>query len=251
MKLLIDLGNSRCKYALLQQDGSIDYVAQNYGPFGKLYTVKSLCDKYEDAEKIVISSVLSENMNNEIKQTIVDKDKRNVFYLNPGANPFGVTLAYKDSNAIGVDRVAAMIATKESYSGKSCVIDCGTAITIDSIDADGLHHGGVILPGIKIMQTALLSNTKIDSGKVEEVFNIFADTTETAIHSGSVSAVLGGIRFVIEQMTSQTEKFDQAVMTGGGAEYINDFLVSSGSSLQLHIDENLVLNGLRLVAENI
>lgn len=251
MKLLIDLGNSRCKYALLQKNGSIDYAAQNYGPFGKLYTVKSLCDKYEDAEKVVISSVLSENMNNEIKQTIVDKDKRDVFYLNPGENTFGVKLAYRDSNAIGVDRVAAMISAKANYSGKCCVIDCGTAVTIDSINADGLHHGGVILPGIKIMQTALLSNTKIDAENVEEEFNIFADTTETAIHSGSVSAVVGGIRFVIDQMTSESEKFDQVIITGGGAEYVNDFLAPSVSSLQLHIDENLVLNGLRLVAENI
>ena len=152
--------------------------------------------------------------------------------------------------------MAAMIATLDKHSGKSCIIDCGTAVTMDAVDSDGVHQGGVILPGSQLMQKALMSHTKIEVGKIEAGnndgdYNVFSNTTEMAIHSGCISAVAGGIDFVFNQMTSQGGSFDQVIMTGGGAEKMKQYLSNSSFSSLLSMDEYLVLDGLRLVAESI
>ncbi len=245
MKLLLDLGNTRCKYALLDDSDQMEYGAKDYGPFGKLYTVKSLCDK-DNVKKVIICSVLSEKMNAEIIEVLVNKDGHDVYSLSAEKNSFGIQLAYENPITMGADRLAALVAAKNKYSGNSCVVDCGTAITIDALDADGVHKGGVIFPGAKVMQNGLLNSTNIESGYDDVKFNIFANTTEEAIYTGCVSAVGGGIEFVVNKMIEEYEKFNQIIFTGGGAEQMRQLL-----NLQIEIDKTLVLDGLGIVAKNI
>lgn len=247
MKLLLDLGNSRCKFAVVEKGKIEKYHTQSYGPFGKLYSVKSLCDKYADASGIIIGSVLSEEMNSQIKETLLKDGAKNIYFLNPVENSFDVKLAYANPSALGVDRVAAMIAANEKYSGNTCVIDCGTAVTLDVIDATGVHQGGVILPGVASMRKALLANTKIaidDEMKVE--FNVLSSNSENAIHTGCISAVAGGIEYVVNKMASDYDSFDQVVLTGGDAGRINSYL-----SLAVQMDDTLVLDGLNVVSQKI
>jgi type III pantothenate kinase len=258
VKLLLDLGNSRCKFAIVEKDEVKQYEVQNYGPFGKLYSVKSLSDKYSDADEVVISSVLSEEMNSQIKEALLSGTVKKVFFLAPAENSFSVKLAYANPSSMGADRVAALIGAIEKYSGNCCIVDCGTAITIDALDAKGAHQGGVILPGIKTMQKALLGNTKIEASETETgpgsrpgsrpelAFNVLSKTTEDAIHTGCISAVAGGIEHVVNKMASEYDTFDQIVFTGGDAEYIKSFL-----DLKAVIDHTLVLDGLKVVSYNI
>jgi type III pantothenate kinase len=249
VKILLDLGNSRCKFAIVENSNVQKYDAQDYGPFGKLYSVKSLCDQYNDASGIIISSVLSEKMNLQIKETLLGDSSKSVYFLAPAENSFGVKLAYTDLSSLGVDRIAALIAANEKYSGNTCIVDCGTAVTIDALDAKGVHQGGVILPGVESMRKALLSNTKIEidvGAKVE--FDVLSKTTESAIHSGCISAVVGGIEYVINKMASGYDSFDQVVLTGGDAERIRTYLSQSAYA---HVHETLVLDGLKVVSQHI
>jgi len=247
VKLLLDLGNSRCKFAIVESSNVEKYDTQNYGPFGKLYSVKSLSDQYSNASGIIISSVLSEEMNLQIQETLLGDGSKNVYFLAPAENIFGVKLAYRDLTSLGVDRVAALIAVNEKYSGNTCIVDCGTAVTIDAIDAKGVHQGGVILPGVESMRKALLSNTKIEIDVEAEVeFDVLSKTTESAIHSGCVSAVVGGIEYVINKMSFGYDSFDQVVLTGGDAERIRTYFSQS-----VHVDETLVLDGLKVVSQHI
>ncbi len=245
MKLLFDLGNSRCKYAVLGENGIMEYGYKNYEPFGKLYTVKSLCDAYE-ATKVIICSVLSEKMNADILETLQNKDGCDVYFLVAEKNSFGVELAYENPSAMGVDRVAALIAAKEKYSGSTCVVDCGTAITIDVLNASGAHQGGVIFPGEKAMRKGLLECTRITCDDAEVEFNAHASSTEQAIYTGCVSAVAGGIEYAIKKMSSNNDGFDQIVFTGGNAEGVKGHV-----DLQAQIEPTFVLDGLKIVAENI
>ena len=247
MKLLLDLGNSRCKYAIVEEDEVAKYDSQNYGPFGKLYSVKSISDQYSGASGIIISSVLSEEMNSQIKEALLSDVTKNIYFLDPAENSFGITLAYADPSTLGVDRVAAMIAVNKKYSGNNCIVDCGTAITIDALDGKGVHQGGVILPGIDSMRKALLTNTKIEIAGIEEAeYNVLSKTTGGAIHTGCVSAVAGGIEYVVNRMVSDYDGFDQVVLTGGDAERIKSYL-----SISVHTDETVVLDGLKVVSQNI
>jgi len=247
VKLLLDLGNSRCKFAVVEKGKLESCDTQKYGPFGKLYSVKSLCDQYRDANGIIISSVLSEETNSQIKATLLKGGAKNIYFLNPVENSFGVSLAYADPSALGVDRVAALIAVNEKYSGNTCIVDCGTAVTLDILDANGVHQGGIILPGVASMRKALLANTKMKIDDATEAeFNVLAGTTENAIYTGCICAVVGGIEYVVNKMASDYDSFDQIVMTGGDAERIKSYL-----SLDVLTDDTLILDGLNVVSQKI
>ncbi|MFK7816765.1 MAG: type III pantothenate kinase [Gammaproteobacteria bacterium] len=247
MNLLVDLGNSCCKFAV-EEEGKIEkYQSQKYGPFGKLYSVKSLCGQFSDARAIVISSVLSTEMNAQIKDTLTSDGAENIYFLDPVKNSFGIVLAYADPSTFGVDRVAALIGANEKYIGNSCIVDIGTAVTIDVLSANGEHKGGVIFPGVASMEKALLSNTKIQTDQTADVeFNVLANSTENAIHSGCMSALVGGVEYVVNNMSSNYDGFDQVILTGGGADLIKPYL-----SFSVRIEDTLVLDGLSIVSQNI
>jgi type III pantothenate kinase len=145
-----------------------------------------------------------------------------------------------------VDRIAALIAAKEKYPGTSCIVDCGTAVTIDALDTNGRHMGGVILPGIKSMRKALMSNTKIQTGEADVNFNVLSETTEGAIHTGCISAVVGGIEYVVNKIATNYDEFDQIIFTGGDAELLGSYL-----SIKMMFDASLVLDGLKAVAQKL
>lgn len=247
MALLIDLGNSYCKFAL-EEEGKIEtYHSQRYGPFGKLYSVKDLCGQFNNAKVVVISSVLSEEMNTQIKDALTTDGEKYIYFLDPCKNSFGIDLAYLNLSTLGVDRFAAMIGAKEKYVGNSCIVDIGTAVTIDAINTDGVHRGGVIFPGVASMKKSLLSNTEIETDSTAEVeYNIFANSTENAIHSGCMSALVGGVERVVNLMAKSNDSFDQIILTGGDAE-----LIQSHLSMPVIMDDTLVLDGLSVVSQNI
>jgi type III pantothenate kinase len=243
--LLIDLGNSCCKFAIEEKGHIETYQSQKYGPFGKLNCIKSLCDQYDKAKSVIISSVLSEDMNTQIKDALTSGGEKNVYFLKTSDNNFGIDLAYINLSTLGVDRFAAMIGAKEKYTGSSCIVDIGTAVTIDAIDTNGVHQGGVIFPGVAGMKKALLKDTKIEADQMADVeYNVFANSTENAIHSGCMSALVGGVEYVVNVM-AEKDAFEQIILTGGDAE-----LIQSHLSMSVIIDNTLVLDGLRVVSQN-
>ena len=56
---------------------------------------------------------------------------------------------------MGVDRWVAMIGARSEFRGGLCIVDAGTAVTIDAIDKNGNHLGGQIIPGLALMSNAL------------------------------------------------------------------------------------------------
>ena len=66
-----------------------------------------------------------------------------------------------------------------------CVVDCGTAITLDMLGADGVHQGGLIFPGVEMLKQMLLKNTAVNSSsRAQKPANLFAMGTDDAINSG-------------------------------------------------------------------
>ncbi len=75
------------------------------------------------------------------------------------ARAAGVSNSYQDPSRMGVDRWLAMIAGYRRSRRACCVVDCGSAITVDYVDGQGVHLGGYIIPGLRLMRTGLLKNT--------------------------------------------------------------------------------------------
>ena len=131
----------------------------------------------------------------------------------------GVRNSYADPARMGVDRWLAMLAAYNQAQGAVCVVDCGSAITIDFVEAGGQHQGGYIVPGMRLMAQSLLSNT----AQVRVDPSIGAFNTAPGTHTSA--AVCQGINFVFDAIQHRLlEQLDHdypdalLFITGGDGE---------------------------------
>ncbi|WP_347988786.1 type III pantothenate kinase [Methylomonas sp. AM2-LC] len=153
------------------------------------------------------------------------------------AAAFGVINAYPESEKLGIDRWLTLLAAHQYYPGFTCIVDCGTAVTIDVLTEQGLHLGGVICPGLQTMKQSLAVNTA-SLGVYTQAHDLaLACNTATAIANGTLYAVVG----MIENVMTQFPALNQLIVTGGDAVEITAHL-----SLKSWVDKNLVFKGLSL-----
>jgi type III pantothenate kinase len=141
-----------------------------------------------------------------------------------------------------VDRWLALVATWHKFHSAACIADCGTALTVDALGADGSHLGGVIAPGTMLMHKALAVNTGIQSDHGGSPV-IFAHNTEDGINAGARLAVSGCINRIAAELHARVGTM-RGVITGGDAEAIRPWLTWSFDRVP-----NLVIEGLAIVAE--
>jgi type III pantothenate kinase len=164
-----------------------------------------------------------------------------------------VTNAYAEPSTLGVDRWLAVIAGHELTGGAACVIDAGTAMTIDVVSAEGLHVGGMILPGVQMMVDSLLRSTsdiadnsrrsRTRAGAEPRRGNVFANNTGQAILNGSLLAVSAAADRAVAEATSTLKAAPRVLLTGGDAERVARMMQSKPE-----IVPDLVLRGLALLA---
>lgn len=235
MKLLIDSGNTRLKWAALDRGTLIEVAAVEHKNNHDLANLKQQWAKLIQPESIYISCVSGSK--SQLKRILIELwPKSDLKFLQSPSMAHGVENSYPNPVTLGVDRWLAMIAAKHEYTDSLCIVDCGTAITLDCIDAQGLHLGGMILPGWNLMQQALKKGTENLDVSNESYSLGLANNTQAAIFNGSLAAIRG---FINAGMISSS----QLILTGGDAEFIK-------KSLQLTavLDLNLVLKGLALEA---
>jgi type III pantothenate kinase len=181
---------------------------------------------------------------------VINELTRNLFEVTPAyavssASAAGVINGYRDPARLGVDRWLALVGAFNRHGAPACVIDCGTAITIDAVARDGRHLGGVIAPGVQLMRHALVGATAGISDEPDETTtNVFAHDTRAAVAGGALNAAVGLIERVSEQMAAELGATVQRLITGGDAERLLSYL-----GQRYKLVPNLVLEGLAILAE--
>ena len=159
----------------------------------------------------------------------------------------GVTSAYKQPRRLGVDRWVAMIGAWNEFRSALCIVDAGTALTIDAVDKSGHHQGGQIIPGMRLMSEALHNETselpppKRGHRDPGDGLALFASNTRDAISSGSLTATCGAIEKAVRHMRAGGLR-PKIVLTGGDASRILKQL--NGNAIHR---PNLVLQGLSIM----
>ena len=241
MKVLLDLGNSRCKFAILEPGETDTFGALQYRDGDRLEVIASVLQSHEQLDRVVVCSVLDHGLNDQLQER---NPASRFYFLDPSENCFGVTSAYEDLGTLGADRLAALIAAKVRYPGSTCIVDCGTAVTVDALDQGGVHRGGVIFPGVGSMRTALDVDTAMGVDEEAGSFTVPATSTRDAIYSGCLSAVAGGIIQAIDRMQEEGTPFDQVILTGGDGGLLIPLLAQE----VIH-EPYWVLEGLRHVSK--
>lgn len=240
-KLLVDIGNTRLKWGLsngldimpgetvLNAGTDKAALAQLWRNIPRPGVVAIACVGSLDLAQLVL------NIANELWPSV------KINFATAQAENFGVKNAYKNPELLGVDRWLGMIAAYHRYQTALCLVGCGTAVTVDVIDAGGQHLGGLICPGLRLMRTALTQNTQQLSLIDEVEFSKgLADCTAAAIHNGALMAVCGMIEEVLGNQSSNLK----LVLTGGDAP-----LIAFGLTRQAVVEPNLVLKGLALTVK--
>ena len=165
-------------------------------------------------------------------------------FLVSGRAAGGVTSGYAVAETLGIDRWAALVGARAAVPGAACVVDCGTAITVDLLDARGRHHGGLIVAGIDLMQQALQRNTvNLLVPPAQTAAAPLADNTADAIVSGSVYAAAAAIERIARDMEATTGGSVDVLLTGGDADRVAPLL-----TLRFARQPDLVLRGLAILA---
>ena len=241
MKLLIDFGNSHCKWALLN-DKRLDELNSCTYKKTPLKSVDSLLLELplDRAEEIHAISVLGDAFNTAFAQSITNRSNMPVNYYFPQNENYGVQLAYPDPAEYGADRYAALVAAHHTYDGNKIIIDCGTAVTVDAIDPSGKHLGGIIFPGEEIMRDALADKANGVFYRDQSDKTKYLNTnTSDAVQAGAALGLKHGVWGVLAEI-KQSLNDPNIIITGGNAARLHD---SSNEPYTTH--PKLVLEGLK------
>ncbi len=237
MLLTIDVGNSRIKVAVFEHNKQVDFFI--FETNEALKNFENIFQKYPNLQKIILSSVgkLDEEVVNFIKsqfQTeIIDHKSK-----------FPFTNLYATPETLGIDRMVLAAGATLMYPNQNkLIIDAGTCITYDFVNAENQYLGGAISPGIKIRYKSLNNYTsKLPLLTLSEDFEIIGNSTKSAIHSG----VINGVIFEIEGFISQYSLKNQdltIILTGGDAEFLAKRLKST-----IFANSNFLLESLNLLS---
>ena len=240
MQLLIDAGNTRIKWALTD----IDHVVGEWYTMGSV--VHADLGKLKQAwstkkiKRVLISNVAGNSVASQLRKILAELNvpESALAWFRAQAECAGVRNAYAQPTQLGSDRFASLIGARHRYVGQRLlVVTCGTATTIDALEAVGTFVGGMILPGLATMATSLAVNTALlPSVDKADRARVFADNTHDAIISGCLSAQAGAIMYAYEQ---RTDPLARCVLSGGAAQYLGPYLPMPFDAV-----DNLVLLGL-------
>jgi type III pantothenate kinase len=159
----------------------------------------------------------------------------------------GVGIDYPKPHSIGPDRLANAVAAKFHFGVPVVVVDFGTAVTFDVVDAKGNYVGGIIAPGLAAMTDYLHEKTALlPKIKIREVKSAIGKSTEHAMLVGAVQGYRGLIRGLLVELKRELRaKNLPVVATGGYAKLIASKLPEISA-----VAPDLTLEGLRLVWQN-
>ena len=229
--LLIDVGNTAIKWRVANAEGLLDAG-------GSVSDVSSLCRAVESEHWGVagLASVASDSADAELIAALTASGATAVRRATAQSSCLGLVSSYAEPERMGVDRWLAMLGARAHRDGALCVIDAGTAVTVDLVSAEGMHEGGYILPGADLMRRALSSETdRIQVGALEAPAIVPGNSTHTCVTAGSWRAVMGAVETI---MAAYPEHLP--LITGGAASSLRDLGLTATVSL------DLVMEGLRL-----
>ncbi len=254
MKLLIDAGNSRCKWALMTDSGELNtHGIIDYHALPQL----DLPTEFYQADAIWIANVAGPQIQRLLEQRLQSLAVP-IQVMQVGDADLGLQNAYAQPQQLGIDRWCAGIAAWQilqlRQSETAClVINAGTALTIDAIHQD-TFIGGLIVPGARLQTESLaqlaFSQANFDLSENNPILSqgklcAFPNQSIDACFSGVIQALIGAISIQYHQLQTHTQKPVCCILSGGDAEMIAAGLAQQ--KIPFELIPHLVLQGIYLL----
>lgn len=238
--LLVDVGNSYTKWLfretdLLNQKGQFPTreVVENFESL--ILSLQTKCPIY-------VSWVASDGARNAFELMLSKFDNLLVFAKSE-PQQCGLINGYENPTILGVDRWLAMLGIWSKVKKGFCIVDAGTAMTIDFVDSSGKHLGGYIAPGLETMILSLNSRTSLinfENRNVSMSTVSPGNNTADAVYRGVLLAMTGAIEKAIQTIFTQGLGDFVCLRIGGGAAPALKPLLGN----EWVVSDSLVLDGL-------
>lgn len=248
MLLAIDIGNSLIKFGVFDGDELFDKFSiatkRDYNKDELHFDRLTFADgKFLKIDTAVVATVVPELI------LPVREASRAQFKVTPTivdhSSNFGITNKYDPPTSVGVDRLVNASAAAEKYGTPVIICSFGTATVIDAVNKKGEFIGGIIAPGVKTMAESLFKQTaQLPNVELEKTEHVIGNSTNDAIRSGVVNGQIAMAEGLIRQIAAEMGSKPRVIATGGFGHLIADSIKTVSV-----IDENLTLDGLRMIAE--
>jgi type III pantothenate kinase len=262
--LEIDIGNSLCKWRVRQLQASEAYSSRgnvllrgsqstqellaaascadfSAAEIAAVYKQMFKCIAECHFEKVVVCSVAANRLNQHLSNVVEKIWAIEPWFFVASAQCEGVINSYRDPSKMGADRWLASIAAKHLYEDRTvCVADCGTAINVEFVSDKGVHEGGYIIPGVKLMQQSLLANTEhvrcmLGEEKIEK-----GKDTQSTVLNGSLFTVVA----LLEKLQREVAQKNGLIIITGGS---SDLFIDRVKGENVIFNRDLVLDGFRFL----
>jgi type III pantothenate kinase len=253
MQLLVDIGNTSIKWALHAADADEPhgFGAAMHGGALPL-DLLAAWDALDGIDAVVAAGVGPRAVKDAVVQVCESRFGRVPRWIETRAEAGGVRIAYAEPARLGVDRFLALVAAHrlgqaDTVPAPALIVDAGTAVTYDLLQADGRHLGGLILPGVRLMRDSLLAGTQIPRYEPAEADLAWAADTGEAIAAASIQAPAALTERLQRRLHADTGTPPRLILTGGDAERLAAAIEHPPEALPALVPD-LVLRGLAALA---
>lgn len=245
MILTIDIGNSSTKLGTFDNENLIKRLTI---PTIRSKTADQIYDSIQDDIKghlsaIVVSSVVPE-LHDSFRELGEKYFNQTPIFVH-NCLDFGLAIKYFPPENLGIDRLVAAFAAVEKFGPPVIVCDFGTATTIDAVNKQKEYLGGIITPGLNTLSEALFIKTsKLPRVEIRKPETVIGNSTIHSIQSGVFFGYMGLTDGILKRMIAELDEKPRVVATGGFAH-----LIAENCDLIEIVDDNLMLDGLRLIYE--
>lgn len=239
MNLTIDIGNTLIKSTVFS-GGSI--LREDTIDKDVIFNLEQILQNFPDIDKIIVSSVRKDD--NIIVSFLEQLNTKKFIYLDEHT-PLPIKNAYESTATLGKDRIALAVGGNAMFPNENVlIIDCGTAVTFEVVNASNIYEGGNISPGVEMRLKALHHFTQgLPLVDKEGLVQVIGKNTQDAIRNG----VINGIAYEIEGYISSLQKGYpglNVILAGGDAKLFDKKLKNT-----IFVVLNLIPKGLNRILE--
>jgi type III pantothenate kinase len=243
--LLVDLGNTCIKWAMysggqLQASSALLHREQEFS-----ILLSPAWAALTRPQRVVIASVADQDRKDSLAEWVRQHWSLSAEFIVSPAQGQGLTNSYREPARLGCDRWAAMLAAFHTSHSAVCVVDCGSAVTLDVVAATGQHQGGLIIPGMQAMHAALTRQTALAPVEFSQIpQSLLGISTQEGIVIGITRAISALVQQTLSELERTTGVTATCYLTGGDAKVIAPWL-----HIPYVLDPDLVLKGLAIIVD--
>lgn len=244
--LVVDIGNSRVKWARAQAGAPADTLA-DIGAIAHDGDLGACLDRawarLSRPARVVLACVAGRTATAAAQHWIETHWRQTPLLVQAGAAGFGIRNTYDVPEQLGADRWAALIGARSLHAGAQCVIDCGTIVSLSVLTASGDFVGGALIPGLATARACLYARTPLPQTPGNGA-HALARNTADAVAAGTLLGIAGAIERLLVEYRAHVDADLRAVLTGGDADTIAAQLRGA-----VAVVPHLALRGLASIAE--